>query len=199
MGLKAIFASAATVLMLALPAAAQAPPGPGPGPEQIGRGMGEGGMHRGGEGPHWGWHSGRGEEAWARPLITMMLHHREEIGLSPSQTASLEHLRTEFMREVVRRQADQGLARLDLAELLRPDPSAPSKPVDMGKVEAKIRDIAGSRADLAINRIRTIEQAKSLLTGEQRSKLDALLTAPSLHRGGPAGPMRPMAPPSGRQ
>jgi Spy/CpxP family protein refolding chaperone len=161
--------------------------------------MGEGGMRRGGDGHDWGWQSGRGEDVWERPLITMMLEHREEIGLSPSQTASLEHMRTEFLREVVRRQADQRLARLDLAELLRPDPSAPSKPVDIGKVEAKIRDIAGSRADLAINRIRTIEQAKSLLTGEQRSKLDALLTAPSLHRGGPAGPMRPMAPPSGRQ
>lgn len=207
MALKAVLASAATVLILALPAWAQAPPGPGPGHEQMGRGMGEGGMHGREEGMHgreeghrWGGHSWRGEEGWRRPLITMMLHHQQELGLSPSQTASLEHLRTEFMREAIRRQADQGLARLDLGELLRPDPADPSKPVDMAKVEAKIHEIARSRADLAVSRIRTIVQGKALLSAEQRSKFEALLAAPSPHHGGPGGPMmRPMSPPRGQQ
>ena len=38
-----------------------------------------------------------------RPLITIMLHHRTELGLSPDQVARLETLRADFAREAIRR------------------------------------------------------------------------------------------------
>ncbi|MFQ5896986.1 MAG: Spy/CpxP family protein refolding chaperone [Candidatus Methylomirabilia bacterium] len=107
-----------------------------------------------------------------RPLITFMLRHGERLDLSPEQVQSLERLRADFRREAIRRRADLRIAEVDLATLLDTDP------VDLGKVEAKIREIERARADLRLARVRTIEQGKAQLTPEQRAKLQALLAAP---------------------
>jgi Spy/CpxP family protein refolding chaperone len=136
-----------------------------------------------------------------RPLLTIMLHHRDELGLSAAQVQSLEKLRGDFMREAIRRDADRKIARLDLLALMRPDPADATKAVDMAQVEAKIREIAKLRADLSIARIRAIEAGKAQLTPDQRTKLNGLLAQmrSHRHRGGPhpGGPPRqpPMAPP----
>ncbi len=104
-----------------------------------------------------------------RPLISLMLDHRDELGLSPEQVSRLEKLRQDFARDSIRRDADIRVAELDLAALLE-------QPVlDMAKVEAKIRELAKLRADLRIERIRTIEQGRAVLTPEQRTKLQSLL------------------------
>lgn len=105
-----------------------------------------------------------------RPLITMMLHHRAELGLSADQVSRLETLRGDFAREAIRRGADIRIAELDLATLLEQDP------VDLAKVEAKVREIAQLRADLRIARLRTVEQGKAVLTAEQRTRLQAMLS-----------------------
>ena len=44
----------------------------------------------------------------------------------------------------------------------------------MGKVEWKVREAEKLRADLRIARIRAIEQAKAVLTAEQKKKLQEL-------------------------
>jgi hypothetical protein len=111
-----------------------------------------------------------------RPLISLMLDHRDELALTPDQTSRLEALRQDFTRESIRRDADIRIAEMDLAALL----DQPS--LDMAKVEAKVRELAKLRADLRIERIRTIEQGRALLTPEQRTKLRALL--------GPGSPAR---------
>jgi Spy/CpxP family protein refolding chaperone len=115
--------------------------------------------------------STRGE----RPLISMMLRNREKLGLSDDQVRRMEQLRTDFEKESVRKEADVRVAEMDLETVL----DAPS--VDMGKAEAKVRDIEKSRADLRIARIRAIEKAKDLLTPEQRKKLQELME-PGLSR-----------------
>ena len=106
------------------------------------------------------------------PLITFMLDHRAELGLAPEQAARLEGLRSDFAREAIRRDADIRIAELDLSVLLE------REPLDLPKVEAKIREVARLRADLRVERIRTIEQGRALLTPEQRAKLQALLGVP---------------------
>jgi Spy/CpxP family protein refolding chaperone len=105
-----------------------------------------------------------------RPLITIMLHHRAELGLSADQVSRLETLRGDFTREAIRRGADIRIAELDLAALLEQDP------VDLTKVEAKVREVAQLRADLRIARLRTVEQGKAVLTAEQRTRLQAMLS-----------------------
>jgi Spy/CpxP family protein refolding chaperone len=116
-----------------------------------------------------------------RPLITIMLHHRAELGLSADQVGRLETLRGDFTREAIRRGADIRIAELDLAALLEQDP------VDLSKVEVKVREVAQLRADLRIARLRAIEQGKAVLTPEQRTRLQAMLSG-GMHHGLGGGP-----------
>jgi Spy/CpxP family protein refolding chaperone len=132
-----------------------------------------------------------GADGWSeRPLVSFMLSHREELGLSAAQTQELERLRAGFQREAIKRDADLRIAEMDLSGLLGADP------VDMGKVEGKVREIERGRADLRLARIRAIEQGKALLSRDQRAKLETLLAEPWRR-----GPRRswPAAPPFRRQ
>jgi Spy/CpxP family protein refolding chaperone len=130
---------------------------------------------RGGTGPMG--RSGRAPSTPAdRPLITIMLHHRSELGLSPEQVDRLEALRGEFAREAIRRDADIRIGELDLAALLDQEPA------DLAKVEAKVREVAQLRAELRVARLRAIEEGKTLLTAEQRTRLQALLDG-GMHHG----------------
>jgi hypothetical protein len=107
-----------------------------------------------------------------RPLITIILEHRDQLALTPEQATRLETLRQEFTRESIRRDADLRVAEMDLTALLE------QTPADLAKVEAKIRELEKLRADLRIARIRTLEQGRAVLTPEQRTKLQALLGGP---------------------
>ena len=144
---------------------------------QSGRGMGPMG------GPPGGMMERMMGDPVERPLITIMLHHRAELGLSAEQVSRLETLRGDFTREAIRRNADIRIAELDLASLLERDP------VDLTKVEAKVREVAQLRADLRIARLRTVEQGKAVLTAEQRTRLQALLSGGMMQHGSGGMPM----------
>jgi hypothetical protein len=101
-----------------------------------------------------------------RPVITQLLNDKEYLRLSQEQVRKLEQLRDNYQRLSIRNDADARLVELDIAALL----DAPT--VDVSKVEAKIREAEKLRADLRIARVRAIEQAKAVLTPEQRNKFD---------------------------
>src|SRR5262249_59055528 len=107
--------------------------------------------------------------------------------LSAAQVQEIERLRGGFERQAIKLDADRRIAQMDLASLLR------AEPVELDKVEAKVREIERLRADLRIGRIRAIEQAKAQLTKEQRTRLVAIA-----ERAGPwprlSGPPRAPAP-----
>ena len=154
------------------PAVAQAPaPAPVPWPlpatpEDIGRALEDlAGVIRslGGQ-----WRERAGGPPAERPLITLMLNHRAELGLTQAQVEALERLRTDFGREASQREADIRGAERELAGLLAADP------VDLARVEAKVRQIERLRGDVRLGRIRTIEQGKAQLTPEQLRQLRAL-------------------------
>jgi hypothetical protein len=111
----------------------------------------------------------------ALPLLTDILRQRAQLGLSPAQVESIERLTIDFAREVIRRQADWQIASLDLATMLDPDPADPAKELDLGRVEAKIREIERIDGDLELARLRAIEAGKAQLSAEQRAKVGALL------------------------
>jgi Spy/CpxP family protein refolding chaperone len=136
-----------------------------------------------------GGRTGRGMSEPDRPLITIMLHHRSELGLSPEQVNRLEALRGEFSRDAIRRDADIRIAEIDLAALLQ------QEPIDFAKVEPKVREVAQLKADLRIARLRAIEQGKAVLTPEQRTRLQTLVSGMQHHHGprsgsGDAGPAK---------
>jgi len=111
-----------------------------------------------------------------RPLISLMLQNREKLGLSGDQVKKLEQLKTEFQKESIRRDADVRVAEMDLKGLLE------AQPVDMANVEAKVKEIEHSRADLRFARIRAIEKAKELLTADQKKKLQEILAERNITR-----------------
>ena len=99
-----------------------------------------------------------------RPTISQMLSRREALGLSADQVKKLEQLRDNFERLSIRNNAEVRIVELDIAGLLE-NPS-----VDLAKVEAKVREAEKLRADLRIARIKVTEQAKAVLTSEQRKR-----------------------------
>ena len=103
-----------------------------------------------------------------RPLITLMLNNKERLGLSADQVKKLEQFRDNFQKQSIRHDADLRIVELDLAALLDHDP------VELSKVEGKVREAEKLRAELRIARIRAIEQAKGVLNAEQKKKLQEL-------------------------
>ena len=167
----------ALMLGLTMPAAAEPPDMMQAAPEMLAAydGMGSGGHRPGMQAPGrpGGWQRGFGHfQGHRRPsFIRMVLMNRQELGLTTQQVDSLRNLGMDSWRAAIRRRADLQLAKLDLMSLRFSDP------VDMGKIEAKVREIEKLRGDGSIARIRTAEAAKAQLTAEQREKLKGLWAA----------------------
>jgi len=177
------------VSSLAAPAAAQSPEGWPTAREEV-REASHGMVRHGpGDGPRWHRRVMRNRFGHEQPMLSIALRHRTELALSPQQAEALETLRTDSRRDAIRRDADRRIAEIDLATLRRSDP------VDMGKVEAKVREIERLRADGRLTMIRAVEQGKAQLTAEQREKLKALLIMPPPHmRSRAGGGTPPIAP-----
>lgn len=107
---------------------------------------------------------GAREQREERPVISLILNYKDYLRLSGEQVKKLEQLRDNFQRLSIRTEADTRILDLDIAALLD-NPS-----VDVSKVEQKIREVEKLRADLRIARVRAVEQAKAVLTPEQRKK-----------------------------
>jgi hypothetical protein len=121
-----------------------------------------------------------------RPVISQMLNNKEALGLASDQVRRLEQLRDNFQRLTIRNEADLRIMELDIAALLD------SEPVDMAKLETKMREEEKLRTDLRIARIRAIEQGKALLNADQKKKLTELI-GQSLTPRSPAASQNPSA------
>src|SRR6266849_4586497 len=155
--------------------------------EELGRAFDDFAAHLQGLGERFRRHFTPGEAGPERPLVTFMLDHRTELGLTAAQIQELERIRSDFQKEAIKLDADQRVAEMDLAGLLRADP------VDINRVDAKIREIERLRGDFRMGRIRAIERAKAQLTAEQRAKLATMLgdlPAARPRAGSPPAPQR---------
>jgi hypothetical protein len=124
----------------------------------------------------WQEHFGSTPAREERPRISLIIRNREKLGLSTEQVKNLERLRNDFEKESIRKEADIRVAKMDLDDLLA------AQPVDMSKVESKVREIERLRADLRFARIRTVAKGKEQLTADQRKKLEELLFESQLTR-----------------
>jgi len=111
----------------------------------------------------------------------MVLMNRQELGLTTQQVDSFRKLGMDSRRAAIRRHGDLQIAKLDLMSVRWSDP------VDMGKIEAKVREIEKLKGDGLIAAIRTAEDAKAQLTAEQREKLKSLWAARWQRRGSGEG------------
>jgi len=103
-----------------------------------------------------------------RPLLSLALQRRAELGLSADQVKILEGLVERFRKDAEGRIAEIEAGEQEVASMLQSDPA------DLNVVEAKVRALATLRADLRIARIKTIEEGRAALTPEQRQKLQAV-------------------------
>ncbi len=188
-------------------------PGPPAGPMGPGLGMGGSGMTGWagvGHGQPWMhgpgmmggygyWGRGRWEgpagSRFDRPLLSILLRHRDAFRLTPEQEQKIRALRADYEKAAARGEADIRVAEVDLREALVPDPP------DLGKVEALTKAIATRRGDLRFRRIQALQSGLALLTKEQRQQLESHLREGYARgrlgmMGGPGEP-RPPAPPSG--
>jgi hypothetical protein len=110
------------------------------------------------------------------PPVSLIIRNRERLSLSTEQVKNLERLRNALEKESIRKEADIRVAKMDLDDLLA------AQPVDMTKVEAKVREIERLRADLRFARIRTVQKGKEQLNADQRKKLEELLAESQLSR-----------------
>lgn len=171
----------ATVLAsaMALPAVAQQRELPRQPPGESMHGMMQGGM-MGMMGP-------RGDAAGReRPQLTLALQNRAELGLTEPQGKTLESLVERFRSSAERHMRELESAESQLASLLKQDPAAGPQ------VEAEIRRIEKLRADLRLERIRTIAEGRAALGPDQRAKLDQLAASTAggkmgMHGGGMEG------------
>jgi Spy/CpxP family protein refolding chaperone len=174
---NAILAGLALMLGLAVPVAAVAaePPDMSPAANE---GTGSGGNRPGMNAPgrHGGWQRDMGQRGRSRghhrpAFVGMLLRNQQQLGLTAQQVDSLRKLGMDSRRAEIRRRADRQVAQVDLMSLRFSDP------VDMGKVEAKVREIEKLKGDGIIARFRTADAAKAQLTPEQKEKLKAMWTS----------------------
>ncbi|MGC2062412.1 MAG: Spy/CpxP family protein refolding chaperone [Thermodesulfovibrionales bacterium] len=92
-----------------------------------------------------------------------------DLGLDEKQKESIRTIRTGARKDAIRKIADVRIVHLELRELLAKDP------VDMGAVEAKLKQMESLKTDLHMSRIKTLEEIKSNLTPEQRQNFRANL------------------------
>lgn len=146
------------------------------------------------------WHLHGSHSRAGRPgPVGFILSRRTELGLSEDQVRELRRLAFEARRDLIRRVAELRVAELELAELRLADP------VDMGRVEAKLREIEQRRTELRLQLIQAAERAKAQLTAEQRARLRSLVLErlDRDRRGRPPGdrgavaPHAPLASPAG--
>lgn len=119
-----------------------------------------------------GMHGHGGTEA---PWISLALRQAQDLALSGEQIDELKSLRTAFEKQAIRQSAEIRVAELELSELLA------AQPVNLPTVEEKVRQIASQRAELRMERIRTLEQGKAVLTAEQREQLQQQVAKAGAH------------------
>jgi len=121
-----------------------------------------------------------------RPQLTLALQNRAELGLTEPQGKALETLVERFRLSAERRMRELEAAESRLGSLLKQEPAAGPQ------VEAEVRQIEKLRADLRLDRIRTIAEGRAALGPDQRAKLDGLVAnfaggMMGMHGGGMGG------------
>lgn len=87
-----------------------------------------------------------------------------DLGLDDKQKEAIKDIRTTAKKDAIRKIADIRIAGVELREILDKDQ------VDMGAVEAKLKQLESLKTDMHMSRIKTLEEIKAKLTPEQRQK-----------------------------
>jgi Spy/CpxP family protein refolding chaperone len=119
-----------------------------------------------------GRHMGMMGEMGMKGMHHRIWRHIMALDLDQKQKAEIRTIKTDLMKDMIRKKADLRIAMLELGELVQADK------VDMKDVEAKVKQIEGLRASMLLAGIQATETVKSKLTDEQKKKLDEMTEGP---------------------
>jgi len=91
--------------------------------------------------------------------------YKERLGLNPEQAEKFAKVRSDYLKEVIKKRAEIQVAGVELSELLD------QKKADLGQVEKKLRQLEDLKTDLTLSRIKTLFKTKDFLNEEQFEKL----------------------------
>jgi len=112
--------------------------------------------------------AGRPGEGPCPGMMRMGPYLKEKLNLTPQQEEELNRIFLEGRKDFIRKQAEIKIAGLELAEILRG-----SNP-DYKNIEVKVRQMEKMQADMKLAGIKSLLDAKKLLTPEQVNKLEEL-------------------------
>lgn len=87
------------------------------------------------------------------------------LNIDKNRMDAIREIEGKVLKDGIRKRAELQIASIELGELLGKDS------VEMGAVEAKLKQIAALRTDMQFSRIKAIEEIKGKLTSEERKKL----------------------------
>jgi Spy/CpxP family protein refolding chaperone len=94
--------------------------------------------------------------------------HLQSLKLSEKQKEALKEIEDSTAKELIRKNADERIAEIELRELLD------QETFDLKAVEAKLKQIATIKTESHLAAIKSMENMKAKLTSEQREKLKTL-------------------------
>jgi predicted transcriptional regulator len=92
----------------------------------------------------------------------------EALGLTNEQIAKLEKLRDDNAKKIIDMQADISKNSIDLTSLMK----GPN--LNISAIQVLMQKIADKKVQMQIAKLKAFEQAKSVLTAEQKAKLDKM-------------------------
>ncbi|MFH0801992.1 MAG: Spy/CpxP family protein refolding chaperone [bacterium] len=112
--------------------------------------------------------AGRPGEGPCPGMMRMGPNLKEKLNLTPQQEEEFNRIFLDGRKDMIRKQAEIKIAGLELAEILRG-----SNP-DFKQIEVKVRQVEKMQADMKLAGIKSLLDAKKLLTPEQVKKLEEL-------------------------
>lgn len=90
---------------------------------------------------------------------------QKKLNLTDAQIDKLEQMKADNQKKMIDKRAEVQKLNVDLRMAMR------NMNMDMAKVEGIVRKISGIQTDMKLTRLKSFEQAKSVLTAEQKATL----------------------------
>lgn len=103
-------------------------------------------------------------EARHRVMAMMM-----GLGLEDKQMDAIQKIIDTTVKEMIRKRSDLLIAKIDLEGIIH------QEPVDLKAAEAKMKQIEAMKTDLFMTHLKALEDAKALLTPDQKDKLSDMM------------------------
>jgi Spy/CpxP family protein refolding chaperone len=124
--------------------------------------MGEGSMMMGGE------MAGRGSGIYAPSLC---IANAEELDISDEQLSKLESIHYDLKKKLIVLNAEKDIKRLELNELLDKEEQ------DLPAIEEKLKEVYNIKIKLRMEKLKTFQEVKEILSKKQVKKLKELIRA----------------------